>query len=94
MSLAPTAIGELLDELDKSGVVLAFAELKGPVRDRLARSGLVERIGRERFYRTVGEAVKASVDATGSIWTDWEDQPSAEVTRSRTERHHRVRNDG
>ena len=88
------AISSVLDELDKRRVVLAFAELKGPVRDRLARSGLVERIGRERFYRTVGEAVKASIDATGSVWTDWEDKPGAEVTRSTTKRHRRIRHDG
>ena len=88
------AVSSVLDELDKRQIVLAFAELKGPVRDRLARSGLVDRIGRDRFYRTVGEAVKASVEATGSVWTDWEDEPRAEVSRSTTSgRHRRVRHD-
>jgi high affinity sulfate transporter 1 len=65
----------LLDELDRAGVVFAFAELKGQVRDSLGRYGLVDRIGPDRFYRTIGEAVRAYVDATGTDWTDWEDAP-------------------
>jgi hypothetical protein len=44
------------------------------VRERLHRFGLVERIGAGRFYRTVGEAVHAYVEATGVAWTDWEDR--------------------
>jgi high affinity sulfate transporter 1 len=68
------ALVELLDELDRRGIVLGFAELKGPVRERLHRFGLVERIGADRFYRTVGEAVHAYVDTTGVPWTDWEDR--------------------
>ena len=68
------ALGEVVDLLTERGVVLAFAELKGPVRDRLDRFGLVERVGRDHFYRTVGEAVRAYVTATGVPWTDWEDR--------------------
>ena len=68
------ALGDVVDLLTERGVVLAFAELKGPVRDRLDRFGLVERVGRDHFYRTVGEAVRAYVTATGVPWTDWEDR--------------------
>jgi high affinity sulfate transporter 1 len=67
------ALRSLLDVLERRRIVLAFAGLKGPVRERLARAGLVDRVGEDRFYRTVGEAVKASVSATGAQWTDWED---------------------
>ena len=56
------ALDEVVDLLAERGVVVAFAELKGPVRDRLDTFGLVERVGRDRFYRTVGEAVRAYVD--------------------------------
>lgn len=70
---AAHALSEVLDELDKLGIVLAFAEMKGGVRERLDAAGLGERIGAEHFYRTIGQAVKASVTATGSAWTDWED---------------------
>ena len=48
-----------MDRLDERGVRLAFAELKGTVRDRLLPYGLVERIGMQHFYRTTGEAVHA-----------------------------------
>lgn len=73
---------ELADELDARNAGLAFAELKGPVKDKLARYGLVERIGPERFFPTIGSAVRAYVDETGVAWLDWEDalepdEPSA-----------------
>ena len=68
-------LGELLDELQAEGIVLAFSELKGVVRDQLAKYGLVERIGPDRFYRTNGEAVKAYVEAEKVRWVDWEDRP-------------------
>jgi MFS superfamily sulfate permease-like transporter len=74
-STAAEELALLLDELDKAGIVFAFAEMKGQVRDSLARYGLVERIGPDRFYRTIGQAVRDYVDATGTDWTDWEDTP-------------------
>jgi high affinity sulfate transporter 1 len=66
---------ELVDELQERGCVLAFAELKGRVRELLHRYGVVERVGRERFYPTIGQAVKAYVAAEQVPWVDWEDQP-------------------
>jgi high affinity sulfate transporter 1 len=74
-STAAEELGLLLDELDKRGVIFAFAEMKGQVRDALALYGLVDRIGPDRFYRTIGEAVRVYVDATAIDWTDWEDRP-------------------
>jgi MFS superfamily sulfate permease-like transporter len=71
---AAQALSDVLDELDEAGIVLAFAEMKGPVRERLAATGLVDRIGPERFYPTIGQAVRTSVTATGASWTDWEDR--------------------
>ena len=65
---------ELLDDLDERGIELAFAELKGTVRDRLAPYGIVDRLGPNHFYRTVGQAVKDYVADTGVDWTDWEDE--------------------
>jgi high affinity sulfate transporter 1 len=59
-SIDSTAIDELveLDEhLARSGIELVFAEMKGPVRDDLARYGLSDRFGLERFAPTVGAAV-------------------------------------
>ena len=65
----------LIDELEAEDITLAFSELKGVVRDRLAKYGLVDRIGPDHFYRTIGEAVKAYVAAEGVRWVDWEDRP-------------------
>jgi high affinity sulfate transporter 1 len=66
---------ELLDDLDARGIELAFAELKGTVRDHLVPYGIVDRLGPDRFYETVGRAVKDFVAGTGVAWTDWEDEP-------------------
>ncbi len=57
-----TALDELveLDEwLDLHGVDLIFAELKGPVKDRLLQYGVGARFSSEHFFPTVGAAVRA-----------------------------------
>ena len=61
-------------ELDEDGVEIAFAELKGPVRDRLVSYGIDDEIGRHRFWPTVGVAVSAYLQETGVVWSDWEDR--------------------
>lgn len=66
-------------ELEESGIVLAFAELRGVVRDRLHGSGTVELIGRRRFYPTVGRAVRSYLRETGTEWIDWEDEPDGDA---------------
>ena len=53
---------ELDDELRAAGVVLHFAEMKDPVKDKLRRFGLAERFAR-RFFATIDEAVGACLDA-------------------------------
>ena len=56
-------------------VVRAFAEMKGHVREHLARAGLVVSIGAKRFYRTVGEAVRTTYVAGEHVdWVDWQDR--------------------
>ena len=76
-----TTAGDMLIELEHdlaaSGVVLAFAELKDPVKDRLARLGLVDRIGGRYFFPTIGVAVHTYLRETGIPWTDRND-PDAE----------------
>ena len=41
------------------------------MREILERAGLVEQIGRGRFYRTIGEAVKAYLAEEPVDWVDW-----------------------
>jgi high affinity sulfate transporter 1 len=68
------ALDELLDDLERQGVEIGFAELKGQVRDHLVPYGIVDRVGPDRFYRTVGQAVKSYVADTGAHWVDWDDE--------------------
>lgn len=59
-SIDSTAIDELVgvdDYLAQAGIEFVIAEMKDPVRDRLARHGLADRFGPERFAPTVGAAV-------------------------------------
>ena len=71
-------LGELLDDLQAEGIQLAFAELKGPVKDRLRGYGLYDRIGDRRFFPTLGTAINAYLDETGTHWVDWEDRVDEE----------------
>lgn len=65
----------LLADLESRGIALAFAELKGPVKDRLRSYGLYDRVGDARFFPTIGTAVDGYIAATGSDWVDWSDEP-------------------
>jgi high affinity sulfate transporter 1 len=71
---AADTLRDLLEELRAEGVILAFAELKGPVKDRLRRYGLFDAVGPDRFFPTVGTAVDGYVEATGITWVDWEER--------------------
>jgi MFS superfamily sulfate permease-like transporter len=66
-------LDRLAEELTQAGITLAFAELKDPVRDRLRRYGVLERIPEDHIYPTIGTAVSAYLQASGEPWTDWED---------------------
>jgi high affinity sulfate transporter 1 len=76
---AAEMIRELDEELAARGAELAFAEMKGPVKDRLRRYGLSRRIGHEFFFPTIGVAVKAFVDSHRTAWVDWEERAPASV---------------
>lgn len=64
---------ELESTLHAAAIDLCFAEMKGPVKDKLKRFGLFERLGEERFFATIGEAVSCYVEAESVDWVDWED---------------------
>ena len=69
-------LSRLLDDLETGGTQLAFAELKGPVKDRLRRYGLYDRIGDERFFPTLGTAIDGYLAASGVPWEDPTDRVS------------------
>lgn len=50
---------ELDDELASQGISLLFAELKGPVKDRLIKFGVSSRFGPDHFFPTVNNAVRS-----------------------------------
>ena len=60
---------ELEQKLRASGIELRFAEMKDPVKDKLKRFGLFERLGPESFYPTIGAAVDAYLEDYGVDWT-------------------------
>jgi high affinity sulfate transporter 1 len=72
---------DALDELDKTlheaGIDLCFAEMKGPVKDKLKRFGLFSRLGEQRFFATIGEAVNRYLESQSVVWVDWEDRAGA-----------------
>ncbi len=74
---------DTLDELDhtlaKAGIMLCFAEMKDPVKDKLKRFGLFSQFGENRFFATLGEAVSSYLKAHAVDWVDWEDQANADA---------------
>jgi len=60
------ALREVLDDLDRAQIAFAVARPGKHVRQALARSGLLERIGTERLFPSVGEAVSAVTPEAGS----------------------------
>jgi MFS superfamily sulfate permease-like transporter len=71
---AADAVCELDDALQAAGIVLYFAELKDPVKDKLKRFGLFTRFGEQTFFATLGEAVSAYLATHPVEWVDWEDR--------------------
>ena len=61
------SLREALDALDRDHIAFAVARAGEHLRDSLARSGLLERIGEGRFFSSVNEAVTALRErSTGS----------------------------
>lgn len=68
------ALNELDQTLRAAGIELCFAEMKGPVKDKLKRFGLFSMLGEQRFFATLGEAVSRYLEAESVAWVDWEDR--------------------
>jgi SulP family sulfate permease len=67
--LDTTALDELAqldDELAQDGTSLVFAELKGPIKDRLVRFGASARFTADHFFPTINNAVRSYKKATGA----------------------------
>jgi high affinity sulfate transporter 1 len=68
---AADALVELDDDLRGRGVMLRFAEMKDPVKDKLKRFGIFDRF---QYFATLGEAVKKYLESNPVEWMDWEDR--------------------
>jgi high affinity sulfate transporter 1 len=56
---AADAVCDLDAALHDAGIEMCFAEMKGPVKDKLKRFGILDRFGENTFFATIDEAVGA-----------------------------------
>lgn len=56
---AADVLSELDETLHEAGIEMCFAEMKGPVKDRLKTYGLFTRLGSDNFFPTLDQAVDA-----------------------------------
>ena len=61
-------LAELEQTLRRVGIELRFAEMKDPVKDKLKRFELLERLGTANFYPTLGAAVDAYLEEHAVDW--------------------------
>ena len=59
---------ELQQSLRASGIELCFAEMKDPVKEKLKRFEMLERLGTENFHPTIGAAIDAYLEAHAVDW--------------------------
>ncbi|QOF80426.1 SulP family inorganic anion transporter [Variovorax sp. 38R] len=71
---AADMLAELIEALRAAGIQLCFAEMKDPVKDKLKRFGLFERLGDAAFFPTIGAAVSRYLQTHPVDWVDWEDK--------------------
>jgi high affinity sulfate transporter 1 len=76
---AADMLAELNEKLHEAGIALCFAELKDPVKDKLKRFGLFERMGEDFFFPTIGAAAGNYLARHAVDWVDWEDRPAAKA---------------
>jgi len=67
---AAEMLEKLHAELSEAGTTLAIAEPHAPLRRALRKSGLLDKVGEENVFPTVGAAIRAYVDRTEDIGLD------------------------
>ncbi len=70
---AADVLSELKKRLDAEGVVLAFAEMKDPVKDELKELGVFSQFEQDHFFPTLGQAVNGYLDENSVPWLDWDE---------------------
>jgi high affinity sulfate transporter 1 len=79
---AADMLAELDEALHAQGIELCFAELKDPVKDKLKRFGLFERIGAAFFFPTIRSAAESYLESHAVDWVDTEDRRPAKADAS------------
>lgn len=74
------AIEEILDQYQKLGISVLFVSVKGPVRDAMAKAGLIDKIGADYFFLSNQQAV----DAVDKIQTGREKEFSSYALQTNT----------
>ena len=72
---AAEALSALDDDLQAAGIELGFAEMKDPVKDRLKKYGLFDKLGADHFFPTLGQAVDRYLETHQVEWSDWDEAP-------------------
>ena len=67
-------LAELIETLQAADIQLCLAEMKDPVKDKLKRFGLFERLGEAAFFPTLGASVSGYLETHPVDWVDWEDK--------------------
>jgi high affinity sulfate transporter 1 len=68
---AADVLQELDRRLQQAGIELCFAEMKGPVKDKLKRFGLFSQFGQQTFFATVDDAVRGYLAAHAAQAEAW-----------------------
>ena len=79
---AADMLAELDEALHAQGIELCFAELKDPVKDKLKRFGLFERIGEAFFFPTIRSAAESYLESHEVDWVDTEDRRQTKTDAS------------
>jgi high affinity sulfate transporter 1 len=70
---AADSLTELVNTLQKMGIELCFAEMKGRVKDQLKLYDLFNKLGKENFFPTIGQAVDDYLLDHQVQWRDWDE---------------------
>lgn len=65
---AAEMLEDLLDDLDRTGTILVFAELKDAVRHKIEDYATDGRLAEQRYFPTVRTAVEAYQASSGATW--------------------------
>ena len=56
-STAIHALGEIVDDFNSRGIEVCFTGIKGPVRDKMIKSGFINKVKDDHFFMSIQEAV-------------------------------------